>query len=98
MHSGLDYMTLPVSKPLKVADVKIRISYIYKRRSKPTTGTVYSCSKEPKRAATPKVARRPLGIPHLDQAEEEAEGKEPLYTAAHTHKVAALTERAGRAI
>jgi hypothetical protein len=45
MHNGLDYMTLPASKPEKVADAKAWVSYLFKARSKPTSGEIYTSSR-----------------------------------------------------
>jgi len=47
MHRGLDYATLPKTKPAKIADAKCWVSYLFKRRSKPAEGQVYSCSRMP---------------------------------------------------
>jgi len=45
MHNGLDYMTLPASKPEKVADAKAWVSYLFKARSKPSSGEIYTSSR-----------------------------------------------------
>lgn len=45
MHSGENYMSLPPSKQEKIEDAKVWISYIYKGRSKPASGEVYSASR-----------------------------------------------------
>ena len=46
MHSGENYMSLPLSKKEKIADAKIWVSYLYKQRSKPEKGEIYSASRE----------------------------------------------------
>lgn len=46
MHSGENYMSLPPSKHEKLEDAKVWISYIYKRRSKPLAGEIYSASRK----------------------------------------------------
>jgi hypothetical protein len=45
MHSGLRYMTLPPSKPEKIDDAKIWITYLFKRRTKPASGEIYTSSR-----------------------------------------------------
>jgi hypothetical protein len=45
MHSGNDYISLPRSKPEKIADAKEWVSYIYKQRSKPAFGEIYTGSR-----------------------------------------------------
>jgi hypothetical protein len=45
MHSGENYMSLPPSKQEKIEDAKVWVSYIYKGRSKPASGEVYSASR-----------------------------------------------------
>lgn len=45
MHSKQRYMSLPPSKPEKIADAKIWISYLFKRRTKPESGEIYSSSR-----------------------------------------------------
>lgn len=45
MHNGHNYMSLPQSKPEKIEDAKLWLSYLYKRRSKPKLGQVYSASR-----------------------------------------------------
>lgn len=45
MHSGLRYMSLPQSKPEKIQDAKIWVSYLFKRRTKPDSGEIYTSSK-----------------------------------------------------
>lgn len=45
MHNGNDYMTLPASKPEKIADAKTWVSYLFKVRSKPDSGEIYSSSR-----------------------------------------------------
>lgn len=45
MHSCLRYMSLPQSKPEKIQDAKIWVSYLFKRRTKPDSGEIYTSSK-----------------------------------------------------
>ncbi|MFS2138554.1 hypothetical protein [Duganella sp. Dugasp56] len=45
IHSGRNYMSLPLSKPYKIDDAKQWASYLHKIRTKPTGGEVYSCSR-----------------------------------------------------
>lgn len=40
-----NYSTLPRSKPEKVADAKVRISYLFKRDTKPVGGQIYTSSR-----------------------------------------------------
>lgn len=46
MHDGHDYQTIPKTKPEKVADALLRLSYLYKLRSKPSGGEIYSSSRD----------------------------------------------------
>jgi hypothetical protein len=48
MHNGRDYMSLPQSKAEKIEDAVLWISYLYKKNTKPKSGTVYSSSKTSK--------------------------------------------------
>jgi hypothetical protein len=45
MHSGQRYMSLPPSKPEKILDAKVWISYLFKRRTKPDFGEIYTSSR-----------------------------------------------------
>jgi hypothetical protein len=45
MHNGQTFMRLPASKPEKIADAKKWVSYLFKKRSKPDRGEIYSASK-----------------------------------------------------
>lgn len=45
MHNGQNYISLPPSKPEKIEDAKLWLSYLFKRRSKPESGQVYSASR-----------------------------------------------------
>lgn len=45
IHSSQRYMSLPPSKPEKIADAKIWISYLFKRRTKPEAGEIYTSSR-----------------------------------------------------
>lgn len=49
MHSGNSYISLPKSKPNKIADAKIWVSYLHKARSKPSRGEIYTASRGEKR-------------------------------------------------
>jgi hypothetical protein len=45
MHNGQTFMRLPASKPEKIADAKKWVSYLFKNRSKPDRGEIYSASR-----------------------------------------------------
>jgi hypothetical protein len=45
MHNGKTFMRLPASKPEKIADAKKWVSYLFKKRSKPDHGEIYSASR-----------------------------------------------------
>ena len=45
MHSEENYMSLPPSKNEKIEDAKVWLTYLYKERSKPGSGEVYSASR-----------------------------------------------------
>lgn len=45
MHNGQNYMSLPATKPEKIEDAKLWLSYLFKKRSKPESGQVYSASR-----------------------------------------------------
>lgn len=54
MHGKQPFQTLPKTKPEKLADAELRISYLFKNRSKPSSNRahnrVYSSSREPSKA------------------------------------------------
>jgi len=45
MHSGQRYMSLPPSKPEKILDAKVWVTYLFKRRTKPDSGEIYTSSR-----------------------------------------------------
>jgi hypothetical protein len=58
MHNARNYISLPVSKPEKIEDAKLWLSYLYKKRSKPSKGQVYSASRflDPNQEINPRLS------------------------------------------